>query len=606
MQGAAPAAMESIALINVGLLFGGLLVLVGIFSSLIATRFGAPLLLVFLVLGMLAGEDGPGRIAFNNYRLTYLIGSLALAVILFDGGLRTNLAKLRGAVAPATALATVGVVTTAALAGAAASLIFDIPLLQGLLLGAIIASTDAAAVFFLLHAGGLQLKRRVGAVIEMESATNDPVAVFLTVILVEIIQAQGTVGAAGLVAGELALQTSVGLAGGVIGGLLASAMLNRLALPGGLHPLLVISTAVVIYALTAVLHGSGFLAVYLAGLILGNRPLRAAASIVTVNDAATWLCQIVMFLILGLLVTPTRLLTILGSATLLAAILILIARPVAVWLCLSPFGFSNKEKGFVAWVGLRGAVSIFLAAIPTLSGVPGADLYFNVAFVVVLLSLLVQGWSLTVTARKLEIALPRLTAPVRRVELDLPGQLALEMVGYPVLAESAVMNGAAVPRWARPAFVIRDEAVVMPAEAGPLRVGDTAYFLAPPRRASQLDALFAAHAELLADDEPFFGEFVFGGEVPLREVAAFYGLKLDAATEDVTIAALFASRFEDEPEVGDHLPLGTAVIVAREVADGRVTRAGLQLAATPEDTALSALRGILLRLRRSLLARLAR
>ncbi len=596
--------MESIAVTNLFLLAGGALVLLGIFSSLVATRFGAPLLLVFLVIGMLAGEDGPGEFHFSDYRLTYMIGSFALAIILFDGGLRTHLTKLRGAVVPATMLATAGVLITTALAGAAASYIFNIPLLQGFLLGAIVASTDAAAVFFLLHAGGMQLKQRVGAAIEMESATNDPVAVFLTVVLVELILAQGALStgsgwdAAVVILIKLATEASIGVLGGVVGGLAASWLLNKVNLPGGLHPLMVIAMAIVIYALTAVLHGSGFLAVYLAGLILGNRPLRAAASIVTVNDAATWLCQIVMFLVLGLLVTPTRLVTVLVPATILAAVLILAARPVAVWLCLTPFGFSWREKTFVSWVGLRGAVSIFLAAIPTLSGVPGADLYFNVAFVVVLLSLLIQGWSLTFTARKLDIALPRVTAPVRRVELDLPGQLTLEMVGYPVLAESAVMNGAAVPRWARPAFVIRDEAVVMPTDAGPLRNGDTAYYLAPPERAAQLDGFFAAHEELLTADEPFFGEFMFNGNVSLREVGGFYDLKLGPATGEMTIDSLFASRFDDSPEVGDHLRLGAAVIVAREVVEGHVTRAGLQLAATPEDAAVSTIRAGLVKIRR--------
>ncbi|TAL01097.1 MAG: potassium/proton antiporter [Rhodospirillaceae bacterium] len=585
--------MESIAFANVLLLGGGLMVLLGIVSSLIATRFGAPLLLVFLVLGMLAGENGPGHIAFNDYRLTYIVGSLALAVILFDGGLRTHLPRLRGAIGPATVLATFGVVATTVLAGAAASLIFRIPPLQGLLLGSIVASTDAAAVFFLLHAGGLQLRQRVGATIEIESAANDPIAVFLTVMLVEIILGQGGTAtgwsAAGGILGHLAIEAGVGVLGGLMGGFAASWALNRMALPSGLHPLLVIATAVVIYALTAILHGSGFLAVYLAGLILGNRPLRAAASIVTVNDTATWLCQIAMFLLLGLLVTPSHLWQVAVPAVTLAAALILVARPVAVWLSLSPFGFSWREKTFISWVGLRGAVSIFLAAIPTLAGVTGADLYFNVAFVVVLVSLVIQGWSMTPTARRLGIALPRVSVPVRRVELDLPGQLELEMVGYPVTADSAVVNGAIVPQWARPAFVIRDQSIVMPSEARPLRVGDHAYFLVPPRRAAQLDALFAAHTELLTTDEPFFGEFDFDGTIKLREVAAFYGLALDGELVELTIAALFAARFDDTPEVGDHLPVGTATLVAREVVDGHVTRAGLQLAALIDDPVKSAL-----------------
>jgi cell volume regulation protein A len=573
--------MESISLINGLLLFGALLVMLGILSSLIATRFGAPLLLVFVALGMLAGEDGPGGIVFNDYRLTYMIGSLALAVILFDGGLRTHLNTLRGAVGPASLLATAGVVITAGLTGAAAVHIFDVPLIYGFLLGAVVASTDAAAVFFLLHTGGLQLKRRIGSTLEMESATNDPVAVFLTMVLVQIILATGAVDTPevdgfGLL-GTLAVHTLIGAVAGVAGGLGASWLLNRVNLPGGLHPLLAIAIAVVVYALTSVLEGSGFLAVYLAGVILGNRPLRASASIVTVNDAATWLAQIVMFLVLGLLVTPSKLLGYALPAVLIALFLLLVARPVAVWLCLTPFGFSWREKTFVSWVGLRGAVSIFLAAIPTLSGVPNAELFFNVAFVVVLISLLVQGWTLTPAARMFKLALPRINAPVQRFEMDLPGQLALEMVGYPVLADSAIMNGAAVPVWARPAFVIRNQNILTPAQAGPLKTGDYGYFLAPPDRAPRLDQLFAAHAELLTSDEPFFGEFTFSGDVKLKDVGSFYSLPIDPEMGNLTIADLFGARFDGKPDVGDHLPIGGAVVVARELDEDRVTRAGLQL-----------------------------
>lgn len=571
--------METIDTANTILLFGSVLVLLGILSSLVAQRFGAPLLLVFLVIGMLAGEDGPGGIAFDDYQLTYVIGSLALAVILFDGGLRTKISHLKGAVRPALLLATAGVVVTAALTGIVASEILGIPLMHGFLLGTVIASTDAAAVFFLIHAGGVQIRQRIGATIEMESATNDPVALFLTIVLVQIISLQQEgVGIEPIaLAGTLISHAVIGAAMGVLGGLAASIALNRINLPGGLHPLLVIAAAVMIYALTSVLTGSGFLAVYLAGLILGNRPLRASASIVTVNDAATWLSQIVMFLVLGLLITPTNLVNFVIPATLVAAFLLFVARPVAVWLCLMGCRFSMPEKLFASWVGLRGAVSIFLAAIPTLAGVEHADVFFNVAFVIVLISLLLQGWTLTWTAQKLGLTLPRTTASVHRSEIDLPGQLALEMVGYPVSAQSAVMNGAVVPKWARKTFVIRDQHILEAKDAGPFQANDYAYFLAPPDRVSRLDQLFAAHAELLSANEPFFGEFAFTGDVRLKDVASFYGLTIESTHADLSIADFFALRFEGKPDVGDHLHLGTAEIVAREVDDDRVIRAGLQL-----------------------------
>ena len=472
-----------------------------------------------------------------------------------------------------------GMRVTAALAGVVASRILDIPLLHGFLLGTVIASTDAAAVFFLIHAGGLQIRQRIGATIEMESATNDPVAVFLTIVLAQIISLQQAgldIEPLGLL-GTLISHAVIGAVVGLLGGMAASMSLNRINLPGGLHPLLVIAVAIVIYSLTSVLSGSGFLAVYLAGLVLGNRPLRASASIVTVNDAATWLSQIVMFLVLGLLITPTRLLTFALPAAMVAVFLLFVARPVAVWLCLIGSGFSVREKLFASWVGLRGAVSIFLAVIPMLADVEHADVFFNVAFVIVLISLLLQGWTLTWTARKLGLALPRTTASVHRSELDLPGQLALEMVGYPVSAQSAVMNGAVVPKWARTAFVIRNQNILMANEAGALRAQDYAYFLAPPDRVGRLDQLFTAHAELLSANEPFFGEFAFTGDVHLKDVAAFYGLSVDPEIANLSIADFFSLRFEGKPDVGDHLHLGTAEIVAREVDDDRIIRAGLQL-----------------------------
>ncbi len=581
--------MDTIDITNAALLLGAALAVLGILSSLVAQRFGAPLLLIFLVIGMLAGEDGPGHLPFSDYKLTYLIGSFALAVILFDGGLRTKTGHLKGAIAPAVTLATLGVIITAGLTGWVAAWLFKLPPLEGLLVGAVVSSTDAAAVFFLIHAGGLQLRQRVGATLEMESATNDPVAVFLTMVLVQMVVAAGA-GAehtAGEIAEFLALQVTIGALGGLAGGFLSSWLLNRIDLPGGLHPLMVISLAVLIYGLTAVLEGSGFLAVYLAGMIMGNRPLRAQASIVTVNDAATWLSQIVMFIVLGLLVTPSRLLTTALPACAVAGFLLLFGRPIAVWLCLTPFGFSAKEKWLVSWVGLRGAVSIFLAAIPTLSGVQHADLYFNVAFVVVLLSLLVQGWTLTWSARKLDLALPRTAAAVHRQEVDLPGQLALEMVGYRVRPESAVMNGAAMPAWAKPAFVVRKGQVITPTQAGALQSHDYAYFLAPPERAARLDQLFAPHAELLTTNEPFFGEFAFGGATRLQDLETFYGLKVVGHDPLLTVAGLFAEKFESKPEVGDHLPLGGAVLVVREIVDDQVVRAGLQLDAHADDPVLS-------------------
>ncbi|MGA9422932.1 MAG: potassium/proton antiporter, partial [Rhodanobacteraceae bacterium] len=395
------------------------LMLAGIGSSLVARRFGAPLLLVFLVVGMLAGVDGPGGIRFDDYTTTYRIGSLALAVILFDGGLRTRRESFRGALAPTLLLATLGVVLTAALTAMAAHWLLGLAPAEALLLGVVISSTDAAAVFFLLRAGGLQLRSRVASTLEIESSANDPVAVLLTVLLAQWAAARGHFSLHGVVL-ELLSQFGIGAALGAVGGYAIAGALRRATIGGGLAALFLVAGAILLFGVAGGLGGSGFLAVYIAGVIVGNRNVPGFANLLAVLDAGTWLCQTVMFLVLGVLVAPHQLMKILWPALGVAAFLMLVGRPLAISLCLAPFGYGKREIGFVAWVGLRGAVGIFLASIPMLMGLPHAGLIFNVAFIVVLASLLVQGWTLGFAARVLNVALPHRERTVRRVELDLP------------------------------------------------------------------------------------------------------------------------------------------------------------------------------------------
>ncbi|WP_290983085.1 potassium/proton antiporter [Ferrovibrio sp.] len=568
--------MASIGIVNAALLLGALLVLVGVLSSLIASRFGAPLLLVFLFVGMLAGEDGPGGLQFSDYQTTYLIGSLALAVILFDGGLRTKLASFRGTLAPAAVLATLGVFITAGLTGFVAYLLLDLSWIGALLLGAIVASTDAAAVFFLLRTGGMKLKRRVGTVLEIESGTNDPVAVFLTVLLVELLL-QGPRDLGWTVMVSLGEQAILGSLIGLAGGFLASTLLNRVELPSGLHPVFVVASAVLVYGVAAVLDGSGFLAVYLAGLVLGNRPLRAYPSVISFHDTATWLCQIVMFLMLGLLVSPAKLLDFALPALLLAAFLILVGRPLAVWLCLLPFGFSRRERTFISWVGLRGAVSIFLAAIPMLSGIPQAEIYFNVAFFVVLVSLMVQGWTVTFAARQLGMVLPQAGEPAKRVELDLPGQLSHEMVGYPIPADSLALRLGGLPKWVRPVLLIRDEQLLDPGAAAPLRPHDYVYVLSEPQHLGRLDRLFGSAGDLALPAE---NEFILNGSAPMQAVSALYGITLHEAEASLSLAATVARRLGGAAHIGDRIRFGDATLTVRDTEAGQVTRAGLRLGET--------------------------
>lgn len=573
--------MGAIGVSNATLLIGAVLVIAGILSSLIAKRFGAPILLIFLGLGMLAGVDGPGGISFYDYQTTYLIGALALAIILFDGGLRTHLSAIRGSLGPATMLATVGVVVTAAIAGGFAMWVFGLNVYQGFLLGAVLASTDAAAVFFLLRTGGLQLRTHVGVTLEMESGINDPVAVFLTFAAVGLI-VSGADAPGWEVLWHLARDAAIGGGIGIAGGFALVALLNRVDLPTGLHPLLTIAAAVGIYALAAVAGGSGFLAAYLAGLVVGNRPVRAYASILSLHDAVTWLVQIVMFLVLGLLVDPGRLVDLGLPALAVSLFLIFVARPAAVWLCLQPFGFTAREKLFVSWTGLRGAVSIFLASVPMLVGLPNALLYFNTAFVVVLVSLLLQGWTVKAVALRLKQALPRSDAPVSRVELDLPGQLDAEMVGYPIGADSRVLMVSVMPEWVRPVLVVRNKQILEPAQAGELRAGDYAYFLAPMNKVHRLDRLFASTAEHHPID-PIDSEFPIRGDASVGALDKLYELKLTDEDDAMTVAQLFAERFDRSPEVGDVLPLGNCLLVVRAMDGDEVSRAGLQVAENEND-----------------------
>ncbi len=568
--------MAALDAISIGILFGALLVLAGIMSSLVAMRFGAPLLLVFLIVGMLAGEGGPGGIQFDDVRTTYVVGSIALALILFDGGLRTRFATFRSVLAPAVTLATVGVLMTAALTAPVAKFLLGMTWTEALLVGAVVASTDAAAVFFLIHARGLRLRPRVGATLEVESGSNDPFAVLLTVILVEFL----TVGDRSWqhVLSVLAEQAALGTLIGILGGRAIVIVLNRLALAQGLHAPFVTTSALVIFALASVLHASGFLAVYLAGLVVGNRPTRAHNTVVVFLDAITWLAQIVMFVLLGLLVWPMRLVDSIFPALAVAATLMFIARPAAVFACLAPFRFAWREKAFISWVGLRGAVGIFLASIPLLIGLPNAHLYFDIAFVVVLTSLLIQGWTIAAAARELHIALPRHDPLPRRVELDLPGQLEQEIVGYPVAANSPYLKRGLLPSWARPTLVVRDQKILSPQESQPVRPGDYVYVLAPPEKAQALDRFFVDMPPPSAPDPRLLGDFFVSGEVTLGALADIYGLSIAPEAAEITLADYFAEEIKRRPKQGDVVPLGPIALVAHRVTDGRLASVGLRLA----------------------------
>lgn len=560
------------------ILAAAVLVVLSVLTSVLALRFGTPLLLIFLSIGLLAGEDGLG-IQFDNAEIAYLIGSLALAVILFDSGFGTSMRAFRQAAAPAVTLATVGVVFTTGLVGVAAHYVLGLPWLGAFLIGAIVSSTDAAAVFFLLRVGGITIKERVRSTLEIESGSNDPMAIFLTVALVELIAtSSGWEGFATQILIGFVLQMGLGLAMGIAGGFLLVQLVNRIDLEAGLYPVITLAAALTIFGATGQLGGSGFLAVYVAGLLAGNMRLRSFSALRRFQDGMTWLAQIVMFVTLGLLATPSAFPVLLLPAVALALFLMFIARPLAIWLCLLPFGYRRNETAFVGWVGLRGAVSILLAILPFIAGLDNAQMFFNVAFIIVLTSLLVQGWTIPLTARRLGLIVPTRIGPVEKVELELPGTAYHELVAYHVVRGSAVLGGARLPRWARPSLVIRGGRSMRYQQAGRLKEGDYVYIFMSSRHADLLDRLFASPASIDGTDPRFFGHFSIDPSAPMRSLRE-KGVDIPHGTSPaMPIRNFVRSRLRGHIEVGDRVGVGDAELVVRHVdADGAVTEIGVAM-----------------------------
>lgn len=537
------------------------------------------MLLLFLGIGLLAGEDGLIGISFDNNLTAYFIGSLALAIILFDSGFETKLRSYRTAAAPALILATLGVVLTAGLVGAAAHFLFGLGWIQSFLLGSIVASTDAAAVFFLLRVGGIRLKDKVGSTLEIESGANDPMAIFLTMVFVELAVAETIApGDMGL---EFALgffkQMGLGLAFGFVGGFGIAFLLNKLRnLDPGLYPISGLAAALVVYAACALLGGSGFLAAYVAGLIAGNRKVRFAQRLRRFQVGMTWLAQIGMFLTLGLLASPSEFGGIIIPAIVLAFVLIFLARPLAVLLCLAPFNFRSREKLFIGWVGLRGAVSILLALLPALAGIDSSNIYFNVVFVMVLASLLVQGWTIQPAAKALNVSLPPETGLVERVEIELRGGSEFELVGYRIHSESAIAKGERVPRWARPALIIRGGETHSFHTIGALRANDHVYLFASPSRLRLLDRIYTSPAESLAS--PPDVQFQVKGQALLSDLIDQYRLPIESDEEDLTVGEFLNIAFDHEPVEGDRLNFEELDLVVGGLDEaGKVTRVGLAI-----------------------------
>jgi cell volume regulation protein A len=564
--------------INTLFLLGGLLITLSILGSRLSSKFGLPLLIIFLALGMLAGEEGILGIQFDDYSMAFLIGHLALAMILLDGGLRTRLKTFRVGFKPALSLATLGVLLTSGGIGLLAMWVFDLSLFEGLLIGAIVGSTDAAAVFSMLSGRGINLNERVGATLEIESGTNDPMAIFLTIMLVELLT--GEIGGPLETLLFLVEQFGFGLIIGIGGGWLIARLLSWLDLAPGLYAMLALALGFSVFGLTGAIGGSGFLAIYLCGLMIGNRPGRHLNFILPVHDGLAWLSQIGLFLILGLLVNPSELIQYALPALVIAFALIFVARPIAVVLSVKPFfRFRWREIGFISWVGLRGAVPIVLAIFPVIGGVENASLYFNVAFVVVLLSLLIQGSTLSLMARWMRVEVPVGITPNHRGALGILPENDYELFVYRI--ENEQLDGQPIrlirfPSGTLISALFRNHVMLHPKGSTELKLNDTICVISRNEDLDALNQIFSGHSKL-KQKEAFFGSFNIRGDALLEDVARAYGLVISSAQTGMTVSDFISRRVGGHPVVGDDVDWHGIHWVVNEVDGDKIIKVGLRL-----------------------------
>lgn len=476
--------------------FGALMVFSVVLTRTL-DRFGVPVVLLFLVLGLLGGSEAIGRVAFDNFAFAYKVGTIALVLILFDGGLNTRVSSIRRSIAPSGLLATFGVAATAgvmALAGRAAGLAWG----ESVLIGAIVSSTDAAAVFAVLRGGAVRIRERIRSVLEVESCVNDPMAVLLTMTVVAALSGGATPGWTSLL--RVPMELAIGALVGVLVGLGMRWVLGRASLKvAGLYPVATLAGAFFSYGLATLVMGSGLLAVFVTGVVLGNGPVPYKTALARVHDSVAWICQVTMFLMLGLLAFPSQLVPVAGTGLLLGLALAFVARPLAAVLCLMPLGWSWRETVFVGWVGLRGAVPIILATFPVMAGLQGAEHTFHIVFFIVVVSALVPGASIVPLTRKLGLGDPEPPAPSAAVEIHSLQQLDGLIRAYHVEPSVAVcgarLREIEFPPGSSAILVVRGKELLAARGHTRIEAGDHVYVFMRPGEEPFIGLLFGAQAE---------------------------------------------------------------------------------------------------------------
>ncbi|MBU1618396.1 MAG: potassium/proton antiporter [Gammaproteobacteria bacterium] len=558
------------------ILLAAILIIFGIVSSKLSARLGLPVLVLFLMVGMLAGEDGPGGIVFDNAEIAHALGSLALAIILFDGGLQTPMISVRQVWKPASVLATFGVLVTAIITGVAAAYILDLSLFYGLLIGAIVGSTDAAAVFSLLRNAGIHINPRLKATLEIESATNDPMAIFLTVGLLEVL-VKGLEPGTGLLM-LFVQQMGIGSVVGLAAGWLSVRIINRIHLTtSGLYPVMVAAFGLLAFGVAANLGGSGFLAIFIAGVVIGNSRFVFQRSTFLFHDGLAWLGQIIMFVILGLLINPSTLLDVWFEGLLIALVLTLLARPLSVLPVLKLFGFSMREITLVSWVGLRGSVPIILAIYPLMYGLPGAELIFSVVFFVVLISATVQGSTLPLMARALGLTEPAPATPAATLEITALGDVDADIVEYQ-LGDSSRASGRRLSQMALPdgtvvAMITRGNEVIPPRGSTFLLAGDHLFIVMKPEVRDFVDLVCSGIAKSNYLHLPA-GELKLKGYTKVEDLSHSYGIAL-SADGHLSLDEVLRQALAESLAVGASKNFGEVTLYVREMVGQRITTVGI-------------------------------